>query len=306
MAYFVLAGSTAGCDTKTKRLLPFVWRLICVKTFRLPSGHSIPALGLGTWRMGETAQQRQAEIAALRHGLDLGLTLIDTAEMYGEGGAEEVIAEVIANRRHEVFLVSKVYPHNASRQGTIAACERSLHRLKTDYLDLYLLHWRSSVPLAETLAAFQQLQQTGKIRDYGVSNFDVADMQEAVQLAGGSAIATNQVLYNLRRRGIEWDLLPWCRQQGIPIMAYSPVEQGRLLNHPQLRSIAQQRNVTPAQIAIAWLLQQDNVIVIPKSSRIEHVNQNYAALDLHLTATELKSLDAAFPPPSRPTALEML
>lgn len=277
-----------------------------MKTFPLPSGQSIPVLGLGTWRMGENPKQHQTEIAALQHGLELGITLIDTAEMYGEGGAEEVIAEVIANRRDQVFLVSKVYPHNATRQGAIAACERSLRRLKTDYLDLYLLHWRGSVPLAETLAAFQQLQQAGKIRDYGVSNFDVADMEAAVQLAGGKAIATNQVLYNLMRRGIEWDLLPWCRQRGIPIMAYSPVEQGRLLRQPKLQSIAQQRGVTPAQIAIAWLLHQDNVIVIPKSSRIEHVEQNRAALDLKLTAAELSALDAAFPPPSQPTALEML
>jgi diketogulonate reductase-like aldo/keto reductase len=277
-----------------------------LKTFRLPSGQSIPVLGLGTWQMGENPRQRQTEVAALRHGLELGIPLIDTAEMYGEGGAEEVIAEVIANRRNQVFLVSKVYPHNATRQGAIAACERSLRRLKTDYLDLYLLHWRGSVPLTETLAAFQQLQQAGKIRDYGVSNFDVADMEAAAQLAGGEAIATNQVLYNLMRRGIEWDLLPWCRQRNMPIMAYSPVEQGRLLRQPKLQSIAQQRGVTPAQIAIAWLLHQDNVIVIPKSSRIEHVDQNRAALDLKLTPAELDALDAAFPPPSQPTALEML
>lgn len=266
----------------------------------------MPALGLGTWRMGENHRQRQTEITALRHGLDLGLGLIDTAEMYGEGGAEQVIAEAIADRRQQVFLVSKVYPHNASRRSAIAACERSLQRLQTDYLDLYLLHWRGAIPLSETLEAFQQLKQAGKIRDYGVSNFDLEDMAAARTIAGGTEIATNQVLYNLMRRGIEWDLLPWCRQQQIPIMAYSPVEQGRLLHQRPLQTIAQQRGVTPAQVALAWLLHQENVIVIPKASSIAHVEQNRAALDLQLTTEELEKLNAAFPPPSRPVALEML
>lgn len=277
-----------------------------MRTFQLSSGQHIPVLGMGTWRMGETVRDHQTEVNALRHGLDLGLSLIDTAEMYGEGGAEEVVAQAIAHRRSEVFLVSKVYPHNASRNGAIAACERSLSRLNTDYLDLYLLHWRGSVPLSETLDAFQTLQQAGKIRSYGVSNFDTADMQEALQLKGGDAIATNQVLYNLMRRGIELNLLPWCQQHKIPIMAYSPIEQGRLLNHPTLKAIAQQHGVTTAQIAIAWLLHQDNVIVIPKSSRIEHVDQNYAALHLTLSADDLATLDAAFPPPQKPVPLEML
>ncbi len=277
-----------------------------MKSLHLPSGQAIPVLGLGTWRMGEKAQQRQAEVAALRHGLDLGITLIDTAEMYGEGGAEEVIAEAISGRRAEVFLVSKVYPHNASRQGVRAACDRSLQRLKTDYLDLYLLHWPGSIPLADTLAGFQALQQAGKIRSYGVSNFDAAEMQAVSQLDGGAAIATNQVLYNLMRRGIEWDLLPWCRQQKIPIMAYSPIEQGRLLQNRTLGTMAQQRGVSAAQLAIAWLLHQDNVIVIPKSSRIEHVQQNKIALDLKLSQAELAILDQAFPPPNQPLPLEML
>jgi diketogulonate reductase-like aldo/keto reductase len=226
--------------------------------------------------------------------------------MYGEGGAEQVIAEAIAGRRSEAFLVSKVYPHNASRRGAIAACDRSLRRLKTDYLDLYLLHWRGSIPLAETLEAFQTLQDAGKIRSYGVSNFDLDDMQEADALAGGEAIVTNQVLYNLMRRGIEWDLLPWCRQKQIPIMAYSPIEQGHLLRHQTLQTMATQRQVTPAQIAIAWLLHQQNVIVIPKSSQIEHIKQNRAALDLQLSPTDLAALDAAFPPPTQSSRLEML
>lgn len=277
-----------------------------MRTVRLPSGSEMPVLGLGTWRMGESSRAQAAEVAALRHGIELGLTLIDTAEMYGEGGAEQVIAEAMAGRRSDLFLVSKVYPHNASRQGVIAACDRTLSRLNTDYVDLYLLHWRGSVPLAETLAAFQALQQAGKIREYGVSNFDVGDLEEAKTLPGGNKIATNQVLYNLMRRGIEWDLLPWCRQQGLPIMAYSPVEQGRLLRQRALQALAQQKGVSPAQVAIAWLLHQDTVIVIPKATTLAHVEENRAALDLRLSPAELQALDQAFPPPSRRVALEML
>jgi diketogulonate reductase-like aldo/keto reductase len=277
-----------------------------MQNLKLTSGQAIPILGMGTWQMGENARDRQSEINALRHGLDLGLSLIDTAEMYGEGGAEEVIAEAIANRRSEVFLVSKVYPHNASKRGVMAACERSLKRLKTDYLDLYLLHWRGSVPLAETLEAFQTLKQSGKVRSYGVSNFDVVDMQESISLKNGSSIVTNQVLYNLMRRGIELNLLPWCRQRDIPIMAYSPIEQGRLLKNRTLKAIAQEREVSTAQVAIAWLLHQNNVIVIPKSSNIDHVEQNRAALDLKLSAEELDILNTAFPLPTKPVSLEML
>jgi len=277
-----------------------------MRTLQLLSGQTIPALGMGTWRMGESARNRQTEVDTLRHGLDLGLSLIDTAEMYGEGGAEEVIAEAIDDRRSEVFLVSKVYPHNASKRGAIAACERSLKRLQTDYLDLYLLHWRGSIPLTETLEAFETLQQAGKIRSFGVSNFDVDDMEESSCLPGGSGVVTNQVLYNLMRRGVELNLLPWCRQRKIPIMAYSPIEQGRLLNHRTLKTIAQNRGVTTAQVAIAWLLHQKDVIVIPKSSRIEHVEQNYAALNLKLSADELAALDPAFPRPGNPIPLEVL
>lgn len=277
-----------------------------MRSLKLLSGQSIPVLGMGTWQMGENNRDFATEVAALRHGLDLGLSLIDTAEMYGEGGAEKVIALAIHDRRSDVFLVSKVYPHNASKRDTIAACERSLKRLQTDYLDLYLLHWRGSVPLAETLEAFQTLQQAGKIRSYGVSNFDTEDMQEAATLKGGTEIVTNQVLYNLTRRGIEWNLLPWCRQHQIPIMAYSPIEQGRLLRHSHLQKMAQDRGVTIAQLAIAWLLHQDDVIVIPKSSRIEHIDQNRAALDLKLSAEELAMLDTIFPPPNRAVPLEML
>lgn len=277
-----------------------------MQTLRLLSGQDIPVLGLGTWQMGENPRQRQSEVAALRHGLNLGMTLIDTAEMYGEGGAEEVVAQAISGCRSEVFLVSKVYPHNASRHGAIAACERSLRRLNTDYLDLYLLHWRGSIPLAQTLEAFEALRLAGKIRSYGVSNFDIKDMTETCQLAGGEAIVTNQVLYNLMRRGIEWDLLPWCQKKGIAVMAYSPVEQGRLLQNPALQALALERGVSAAQLALAWLLHQQNVVVIPKSSRIEHVEQNRAALQLQLSLEELARLDEVFPPPTKPMQLEML
>lgn len=256
--------------------------------------------------MGENPQRRQDEIAALGLGLDLGMTLIDTAEMYGEGGAEEVVALAIANRRDEVFLVSKVYPHNATRRGTIAACDRSLKRLRTDRIDLYLLHWRGATPLAETVEAFNELVGAGKIRHWGVSNFDTADMGELAALPSGAKVATNQVLYNLSRRSIEWDLLPWCREQGIPIMAYSPVEQGRILDKPVLKAIASRRGATPAQVALAWLLRQDGVIAIPKTVRLDRVRENRAALDVSLTSEDFAELDRTFPPPRRPEPLEML
>jgi diketogulonate reductase-like aldo/keto reductase len=253
--------------------------------------------------MGEDRAKRQAEITALRLGLDLQMSLIDTAEMYGEGGAEEVIAEAIGGRRAQVFLVSKVYPHNATRQGVVEACGRSLRRLKTDYLDLYLLHWRGSVPLAETLEGFQSLKRAGKIRDYGVSNFDQVDMEKASALPGGGKIAANQVLYNLRRRGIEWDLLPWCRDHGIPVMAYTPIEQGAILDHLQLKRLASRHGATPAQVALAWLLRQEGVVVIPKAGNAEHVRENRAALDLTLADQDLAELDRAFPPPRKKMAL---
>jgi len=275
-----------------------------MKRLTLPSGKEVPVLGQGTWKMGEDSAKRLSEVAALRLGLDLGMTLIDTAEMYGQGGSEELIAEAISGRRADVFLVSKVYPHNATRQGAVAACDRSLRRLKTDYLDLYLLHWRGSVPLTETIDAFQSLKAAGKIRDYGVSNFDREDMEEAAGVPGGQAIATNQVLYNLMRRSVEWDLLPWCRQRKIPIMAYSPIEQGRLSS--KVAALARRRGVTPFQVALAWLLHQEDVIVIPKASSQPHVRENHAALDLTLTEADLAELDKLFPPPRRKSSLEML
>ncbi len=256
--------------------------------------------------MGEDRAVRSREVAALRLGLDLGMTLIDTAEMYGEGGAEEVVAEAIAGRRNEVFLVSKFYPHHATRRLVAEACDNSLRRLKTDRLDLYLLHWRGSTPIAETLDALQRLKRAGKIAEYGVSNFDTGEIREAVQAAGGDGIATDQVLYNLSRRGIEWDLLPWLRERGIPLMAYSPVEQGRILNRTALQSVAARHGATPAQVALAWLLRNRDVIVIPKASNPAHVRENRGAADLALTADDAAELEKQFPPPTRKRPLEML
>lgn len=272
-----------------------------MKKLPLLSGAEIPLLGQGTWRMGEKPSQKQAEIAALQLGLDLGMTLIDTAEMYGAGGAEKIVAQAIAGRRAEVYLVSKFYPQNAAYDSLIAACDRSLARLKTDYLDLYLLHWRGSIPLSETLSGLQYLQQSGKIRDYGVSNFDLDDMAEAESLPGGKAIAINQVLYNLKHRGIEWDLLPWCQQRQIPIMAYSPVEQRAFVKDSKLAQIATQHNASATQIALSWLLHQDNIIAIPKA--VNHVEENCAALNIRLTPENLQELDQAFEPPRRKLSL---
>lgn len=276
-----------------------------MKTVMLPSGIPVPVLGQGTWGMGETPERRQEEIAALRFGLDLGLTLIDTAEMYGEGGAEEVVGEAIEGRRDEVYLVSKVYPFNASLHGTVAACERSLKRLRTDRLDLYLLHWRGEYPLSETVEAFEALKEAGAIRDWGVSNFDLPDMEELVTVPNGEEVATDQVLYNLYHREVETALLPWCLKRHIPIMAYSPIEQGRMLDDPLLKEIASRHGITPAQAALAWLLQKQEVIVIAKASKIEHVRQNREALDVHLTIRDLEALDQAYPPPRRPTPLKV-
>ena len=277
-----------------------------MKTVTLPSGERVPALGLGTWRMGEQRATRKEEIATIQLGLDLGLTLIDTAEMYGDGRAEQLIAEAIGDRRDQAFLVSKVYPHNASRQATVAACERSLRRLSTERIDLYLLHWRGGVPLAETIEAFQKLQQAGKIRHYGVSNLDLADMQELCSVPGGHAVATNQVLYNLVRRGIEWDLLPWCREKRVPIMAYSPIEQAKLTLDKKLADFGQRYGMTAAQAALAWLLANNDIIVIPKTGHRERLKEDIGALDHTLTKSQLDELDRLFPPPKGPRPLEML
>ena len=275
-------------------------------TITLPSGEAVPRLGQGTWRMGENRRLRDEEIAALKLGLGLGMTLIDTAEMYGDGEAERIVGEALAGRRDEVFIVSKVLPENASRAGTIAACERSLKRLGTDRIDLYLLHWRGRHPLKETLAGFQALMDQGLIRSWGVSNFDVDDMEELEALPGGKAAATNQVLYNLARRGIEADLLPWCRDRGIPIMAYSPIDQGRILRDRSLGRVAARHRATPAQIALAWVLRHEDMMVIPKAMTETHVRKNRAALDLPLTPADLAELARAFPAPRGVQPLEML
>jgi diketogulonate reductase-like aldo/keto reductase len=276
------------------------------RTVALPDGQVVPALGQGTWHMGERGSAAKAEAAALRLGIDLGVTLIDTAEMYGNGGAEEVVAEAIAGQRDKIFLVSKVYPHNASRDGVPAACERSLQRLKTDRLDLYLLHWRGSHPLAETVGAFEKLREAGKIRAWGVSNFDVNDMQELARLKAGAACATNQVIYHPDSRGIEYDLLPWCAEHRIPVMAYSPIGQaGRLLRSAALREVAKRHDATPAQIAIAWGLRHPHVISIPKAVDPTHVRQNAAAGEIALTEEDLAAIDAEHPPPRRKQSLEM-
>ncbi len=277
-----------------------------MKQVRLPSGEQVPALGQGTWYMGEDPSARKDEVAALQLGLDLGLTLIDTAEMYAEGGAEQVVGEALVGRRDQVFLVSKVYPHNASRKGAVAACERSLKRLKTDRIDLYLLHWRGPYPLAETVEAFEALQRAGKIRHWGVSNLDLDDMQELRGVPGGAACAANQLLYNLGRRGIEWDLLPWLREQGVATMAYSPIEQARLLDHKGLQDFARRHGMTPAQAALAWLLAQEGVIAIPKSAGLAHVRENAAVGDMTLDAVQLAELDRLFAPPAGPSPLQML
>lgn len=277
-----------------------------MKTIRLPTGTEVPALGLGTWHIGDSRSARAEEIATLRLGLELGATLIDTAEMYGDGKAEELVGEAVASRREQCFIVSKVLPQNATRRGTIAACERSLKRLRTDRIDLYLLHWRGEVPLDQTMEAFLELQRSGKIRSYGVSNFDRADLQELWRVPGGDGISVDQLLYNLCRRNIEIEILPWLRQRQVRTMAYSPIEQARLLRDPKLIRFAQEHHRTPAQAALAWLLAKDDVIVIPKTASQERLRENLGALERPLTAEELRTLNDLFPAPENPGPLEML
>lgn len=276
-----------------------------MKHVTLPGGEVVPSMGQGTWKMGERAERRSDEIASLRAGVELGMTLVDTAEMYGDGAAEVLICEALGDRRDELFLVSKAYPQNASRSRLTGACEASLKRLGTDRLDLYLLHWRGSVPLAETVEAMKALKSAGKIRHWGVSNLDTNDMEQLVA-AGGDGCVTDQILYNLVRRGPELDLLPWLAQHKVPVMAYSPVEQGRLTSHPALDKVAAQVGATPAQVALAWTLRHDGLIAIPKASSIAHVRENRAAADIVLSDADLATLDAAFPRPASRRPLEML
>lgn len=276
------------------------------RTVRLACGESVPMLGQGTWRMGERARDRAAELRSLKLGLELGLTLIDTAEMYGDGDAEEIVGEAIAGQRDRVFLVSKVYPHNASAAGVVGACERSLKRLGTDRLDLYLLHWRGTIPLAETVAGFTRLVEAGKIRHWGVSNFGVADMEELWSLDGGPACQTNQVVYSLARRGIETGVLAWCRRHQVPVMAYSPLDQGHLPSRKTLARIAARHQATAMQVALAWLMDQEDLIVIPKATNEAHLRENVAALSLRLDAEDRAEIDRDFPPPRGAVPLEIL
>lgn len=279
--------------------------MFVMRSCKLPSGAEMPVYGLGTWRMGESARRRSAELDALKYGLELGCPMIDTAEMYGEGVAEEIVGEAIRGRQARPYIVSKVYPHNATRSGTIAACERSLKRLGIERIDLYLLHWRGGARLQETFEAFHRLRDAGKIADFGVSNFDRGDMEDAARLDNGLT-GSNQVLYCLSRRGPEFDLLPWMRQRSIPLMAYSPLDQGGLLRKPALKKLADQAGCTPAQLALAWLLAQPGVVTIPKSSSRERVKENFAALEVKLSSELLAELDRAFPPPKGKQPLEML
>ena len=270
-----------------------------------PDGATVPALGFGTWRMGESARRRAAEVAAVKLAVDLGMTLLDTAEMYGDGAAETIVGEATAGRRDDVFIVSKVYPHNAGAKSAIAACERSLKRLRTDRLDLYLLHWRGQIPLAETVGAFERLLRDGKIVRWGVSNFDPDDMGELWALPEGAHCAANQVLYHLGERGVEWRLAAACRARGVPLMAYSPVGQGALLSEPKLVALARKAHATPAQVALARLLAEPGVIVIPKATQPAHVKENRKAADLVLDPALRDAIDVAFPRPSRATPLAM-
>ncbi len=280
--------------------------LSSIKTVLLPSGERVPQLGQGTWQMAESDARRADEIAALQAGFDLGLTLIDTAEMYGEGRAEELVAEALGSRREKAYIVSKVYPHNASRTGVVAACERSLKRLRTDRIDLYLLHWMGRHPLEDTVAGFEALKAAGKIRAWGVSNLDTDDMNELWDVGGGQNVVTNQVLYNLTRRAPEGSLVPWMRERQIPLMAYSPVEQARLLADARLVTFARERDATPAQIALAWLLRHDDVIVIPKASSVAHVADNARAREIVLTGADIAHLERLFPAPRGVAPLEVL
>jgi len=274
-------------------------------SLRLPSGHGLPALGLGTWRMGESRARRNHELAALRSALDMGYRLFDTAEMYAEGGAEELLGEALTQAlrgpmsREQLFIVTKVYPHNASAQGMLAACERSRRRLQLDHVDLYLLHWRGDLPLRQTVEGFERLQQLGWIRHWGVSNFDLDDMQELVTLPGGAACSANQVWYSLTRRGVEFDLLPWQRTRQMPLMAYSPIDQGALAAHAGLKRLAASVGATPSQLALARLLAEPGVMVIPKSSDPARLHENLEAAALRLDENTHRQLDAMFPPPTR-------
>ena len=276
-----------------------------MRQVRLPSGNNMPVFGLGTWRMGEHSDLFEREVGVIRSALELGISLIDTAEMYGEGGAEEVLGEAIRGRREDLFLVSKFYPHNASRSGVIEACERSLRRMQCDYIDLYLLHWPGSIPLEQTFEALHALQDGGKIRDFGVSNFELQNLQ-AIPQADQARLGCNQIFYNLAHREVEWQVADWCRQHGTPLMAYSPLDQGgALLRSPVINEIAARHDATAAQIALAWLLHQPDTVVIPKSVKLDRIKQNLGAVDIRLDDEDMQALEAAFPAPDSAVRLGM-
>ena len=280
--------------------------VITMRAVELPSGETIPVLGMGTWHLAEGRHPPEVEMDALRTGIDVGMTLIDTAELYGAGASESLVGRAIAGRRDDVFLVSKVLPQHATFSGTLAACEASLERLGTDHLDLYLLHWRGQTPLDETISAFEHLKLHGQIRHWGVSNFDTGDMADLIALPGGGAVSTDQVLYNLAHRGIEWNVLPWCQRLGLPVMAYSPIEQGRLVGHPVLRGIGRRHRATSAQVALAWVIAHPDVCAIPEAGTPEHVRENFEALKVVLEPDDAVELDAAFPPPPHPVPLDVI
>jgi len=280
--------------------------VLMMRSVDLPSGETIPVLGMGTWHLAEGRHPPEVELDALRTGLDLGMTLIDTAELYGDGASERFVGRAIAGRRDEVFLVSKVMPTHATYDGTLAACDASLRRLRTDRLDMYLLHWPGDVPLEETVTAFEELKRSGRIRHWGVSNFDVGDMNALTAVPGGSGVETDQVLYNLTRRGIEWNLLPAGQRVGLPIMAYSPIEQGRLDGHPVLQGIGRRHRATATQVALSWVMSHPGVCAIPQAGTPKHVRENFDALRVVLRQDDVVELDAAFPPPPRPVPLEVL
>lgn len=285
-----------------------------MRTLTLRGGARVPVLGLGTWGLGEESARRAADVRSVRSALDLGYRLVDTAEMYGEGGAEEVVGQALHEAfrtgglvRDDVFVVTKVYPHNASRRGTLAACERSRQRLGLDRIDLYLLHWPGQHPLAHTVAAMHELQSAGHVANWGVSNFDVDDMTELEGLAGeGPACATNQVYFSMTERGAEFSLLPWLRRRHMPLMAYSPIDQGALAHDEAVTEVAHRHGVSAAQVALAWVLSREGAFAIPKASREAHQRENLAAAVLVLTPDDLAHLDDRHPAPSRKRPLAML
>jgi diketogulonate reductase-like aldo/keto reductase len=280
--------------------------VVTIRAVDLPSGETIPVLGMGTWHLGEGRHPPEVELDALRTGLDVGMALIDTAELYGDGASESLVGRAIAGRRDDVFLVSKVMPAHATYDGTLAACDASLSRLSTDRLDMYVLHWRGQIPLEETVSAFEELKRSGRIRHWGVSNFDVSDMNDLAAIPGGGDVETDQVLYNLARRGIEWNLLPACERIGLPIMAYSPIEQGRLVGHPVLEGIGRRHRATATQVALSWVISHPGVCAIPQAGTPKHVRENVGALRVTLREDDVVELDAAFPPPPHPVPLEVL